>query len=482
MKIKELNDLIQDRKSLYLTLLLSLFYILPLLIANVYYSDDHSRILYGHGWNHDARFINDWITKITSFSKYTFSLYPYSLVFSALLLGFSGYVLCELWGIEKGKKVKWSSLLLLISPFYLSNLPYRYDVLFMSLSIFFMIIPFAFFDNKKKFVALSSICFFLTLGLFQPSITIFFAVGIVYLTVFIEKNELKSFFINALFILISFIIGYIFYHVTKSALHLGINDDRMEFIFFESNFKELLINKLLTFYEICKLLYDTNYYYILVVSFLILPLIAAVPLFLKKNNILYILKIITTRATLIIIALVLVIGPNLFIKADYLPLRALPGLGVFIFTMIYFSRDLQGVFFKLFRVLVVLNTLFCFNLMAQTSNALQFQKEYQEMFVYDLNAVVRTYDIKKLMFKGDISYARKSFRILEQFPFIKTVVLKEIGQNAWFSKDVISFSGLQEQVEFIPYQETAVKPELVFKTYVYNLYKIEKGFYLLEFN
>lgn len=482
MKLNELDKLLQDKKSLQITLILSLLYILPLLIANVYYSDDHSRILYGHGWNHDARFVNNWISRITSFSNYTFSLYPYSLILSALILGVTGYILCEMWDIEKEKKIKWASLLLLISPFYLANLPYRYDVLFMSLSIFLMIIPFVFFDNKKYFIAISSVCFFLTLGLFQPSISIFFSVGIIYLYNYFEKNELKNLFWNAIFMLISFLIGYVLYYLMKSALDFGVNDNRMEVIFFESNFKDLLIEKLLTFFDIWELLYDTNYYYILLISFFLLPIVSVVDLFIKKKPLFHIVKVLIGRIVLIIVSVLLVLGPNLFIKADYLPLRALPGFGIFMFTMVYFSRNFKGIYLKLFRVLMVLNTIFCFNLMAQTSNALQFQKEYQEMFVYDLNAVVRTYNIKKLTYKGDISYARKSYRILEQFPFIKTIVQKEIGQNAWFSKDVISFSGLQEVVEFVPYNEQIKNPELVFKSYVYNLYKLEEGFFMIEFN
>lgn len=482
MKIKELDKLLQDKKSLSITLIISLIYVLPLLIANVYYSDDHSRILYGHGWNHDARFVNNWINKITTFSNYSFSLFPYSLILSALILGVSGYVLSEIWDIEKDKKIKWSSLLILISPFYLANLPYRYDALYMSLSIFLMIIPFVFFFNKKVFIALSSICFFLSLGLFQPSISIFFSVGIVYLYNYFEKNELKNLLLNVLFMILSFTIGYGLYHVTKTVLDFGTFDDRMKVIFFESNFKVLFIEKLQTFFDICNLLYTSKYSYVLLGSFLLLPIISIVDLLLQKKSLFYILRAFLGRLILIIVSILLILGPNLFIKAEYLPLRALPVLGVFMFTLVYFSRNFKGIYLKLVRILIVLNTVFCFNLMAQTSNALQFQKEYQEMFVYDLNSIVRTHDIKKIMYKGDISYARKSYRILEQFPFIKTIVQKEIGQNAWFSKDVISFSGLQEIVEFVPYKEQVENPELVFKSYIYNLYKIEEGFFMIEFN
>lgn len=482
MKIEEFRKLLQHKKALYLTLILSVFYVLPLLIANVYYSDDHSRILYGHAWNHDARFVNNWITKITSFSNFTFSMYPYSLILSALLLGFAGFILCEIWGIEKGKNIKWASLLLLISPFYLANLPYRYDALFMSLSIFLMIVPFVFFYNKKWFIGISSICVFLTLGLFQPSISLYFSVGIIFLYKYFEKNQYKKMLLYALFMVLSFAIGYFLYHLTKSALQLGENDQRMVLIFFEGNFKDAIIEKLLTFFEIWKLLYNTNYYYIILISFLLLPVITVVKLVINKKGIFYSAKVLLARILLIIISILLVLGPNLFIKAEYLPLRALPGFGVFMLSMVYFSNNLKGGYLKVFRVFMVLNTIFCFNLMAQTANALLFQKEYQEMFVYDLNAVVRTYGVKKLTYKGDISYARKSYKILEQFPFAKTIVLKEIGQNAWFSKDVISFSGLQEVVEFVPYNEQIKNPELIFKSYVYNLYKIEEGFFMIEFN
>jgi len=282
--------------------------------------------------------------------------------------------------------------------------------------------------------------------------------------------------------ILSFAIGGLLYYLTKTVLNLGVNDYRMELILLQPGFKQVIIEKLLVFLEIWSLLYNNKFYYILLISFLLLPIISLIDLFFEKKTFFYIIKALIGRFLLILTALILILGPNLFIKAEYLPLRALPGLGAFMFSMVYFSRNIKGVFFRIFRILMVLNTIFCFNLMTQTSNALQFQKEYQEMFVYDLNSVVRTYHIKKMMFKGDISYARKSYKILEQFPFIKTIVLKEIGQNAWFSKDVISFSGLQEVVEFVSYIEPINKPELIFKSYVYNLYKIENGFFMIEFN
>lgn len=475
-----INDLLENRKSLYFTIALSILYVLPLLIANVYYQDDHARAMYAHGWSHDGRFINNWINKLITLSNFKFSLYPVTLILSALLLGVSGYVLCGLWKVEYTKNLKWSSLLLLISPFYLANLPYRYDALFMSLSIFVLIIPYAYFYKKKHFLLISILCFYLSLGMYEPSVSIYLMVGVVFIYQFLEKNDFRKAFIYIGLMIIACLVGYLFYHFTKLGLNINAYNERIQLVFFQPNYQFLIKEKLLMFYEIYSLLYNDKYYYMMLI--LLIPIISVAQLIIQKKSFFYISKIFLLRGCLLAVCFMLFIGPNVLIKADYLPLRALPAFGVFTFILVCFLREFKGAYLFFFRLLLVLNTLYCFNLMAQTANALYNQKQYQEMFVYDLNSVVRTYDVKKISYKGEIGYARKSYKIFEQFPFIKTIVQREIGASAWFSQDVLSFSGIQEIVEFIPYDPQIENYELVFKSYVYNLYIVHEGHFLIEFN
>jgi len=244
-----INDLLENKKSLYFTVALSILYVLPLLIANVYYQDDHARAMYAHGWSHDGRFINNWINKLITLSNFKFSLYPVTLILSALLLGLSGYVLCGLWKVEYTKNLKWSSLLLLISPFYLANLPYRYDALFMSLSIFVLIIPYVYFYKKKHFLLISILCFYLSLGMYEPSVSIYLMVGVVFIYQFLEKNDFRKAFIYIGLMIIACLVGYLFYHFTKLGLNINAHNERIQLVFFQPNYQFLIKEKLLMFYE-----------------------------------------------------------------------------------------------------------------------------------------------------------------------------------------------------------------------------------------
>lgn len=481
--MNELKTLFSNKTSLTITILLSLLYVLPLVLANVWYQDDYGRAMHGYNWIHDGRFFANWINSFLTFSVTTFSLFPFSLLISAALLGSSGYMLSELLHIEKDKKIKWSSLLLLISPFFLANLPYRYDVLFMSLSIALMIVPFVFFKNSIRFFLVSSVCFFLVLGLFQPSISIYFLIGIVFLNQRLDQEGFtKKMMYYGCILIASFVMGYILYQVLIQLNATEIAHDRMKMILFEPNFKELFFDKFNMFFSNCKLLYTTKRYYIFLLFFLIIPIVSVFFNAKKSKSFQTLFSTFLFRLISVVFAILLIAGPNLFVKADYLPMRALPSFGAFLWVMFYFSKDFSKKLKSISRVFLILHTVFCFNILSQTAQALQYQDEFQKMFVYDLNAAVRTHHITKVAYKGNLNYARKSYLILREFPFIKSIVLQEIGENAWFSKEVIAFSGLQETIEFVPFSVIKTTPVLVSTSYMYNLYQIEEGFFMIEFN
>ena len=177
MKIKELAPLLQEKKSLYITLILSVFYVIPLIIADYDYLDDYGRNLFGYGWQHDGRFIATLLSKIWSLNTDTFSIFPFSTILSALILGFTGFLLTHLFNIEKDKTIKWSSLLIVTMPTFLGNLVFKFDCLPMSLSLLVVVLPYLFYNSWFKFFIASVIGIFLSLGLYQSGATCYFIVG-----------------------------------------------------------------------------------------------------------------------------------------------------------------------------------------------------------------------------------------------------------------------------------------------------------------
>src|SRR5690606_25506540 len=116
-------------------LISAVLYIFPLLLANKYYSDDILRYAAGGGWSMDGRPVATIIMKILSGGEKIKDLFPYTLIIGALLLALSGYCISYVSELEKNKKYKLSALLLLVSPFMIENISYRYDVLTIALSV-----------------------------------------------------------------------------------------------------------------------------------------------------------------------------------------------------------------------------------------------------------------------------------------------------------------------------------------------------------
>ena len=116
--MKEFLQIIDNKKGVCFSIVVSIFYVLPLVIANYNYLDDTGRELYTYGWQHDGRFIATILGYLWSLGGNIFSLHPYTLILSAFILGVTGYILSKLLKIEEDYQYKISSLFLITSSFY----------------------------------------------------------------------------------------------------------------------------------------------------------------------------------------------------------------------------------------------------------------------------------------------------------------------------------------------------------------------------
>lgn len=480
--MKEFKNVFSDSKAYQYTLILSFFYILPLLLLNIWYMDDNTRILNGYNWNHDGRFVASYLSRLITFTEHTFDFFPYSLILSAFILGTAGYILCILWSIEKNNKIKWSSLFVLISPFYLANLPYRYDCIYMSLSILLLIIPYVHFHQKKCFIIFSIIGIFLSLGLFQPSVSIYFIVGFVFIFHLVLQDQWKTATKKLASILLAFFIALILYRLFLLVTAIDVTDNRMKMILFESNFVELLFLKWNMFYENWILLMTTNGYQYLFFSFLTVPFIYLFFVSNKTSILKYIAFFLLTLA-FVVLLIILIPGGNLILKASYLPMRALPALGVVILSFLSFSYPFNKYVLMLCRGLIVIHVIFCFNLMAQLGNTFYFQKQYHENVTTELSDLVRTYNVKKIAIHNYLGPAPKSKKLYYNYPILNAVANHgEISENSLFTKSVLDTYGVFHNVELIPYESITSEKVMLVDIYPYKFYKVDTETFVIELN
>lgn len=255
-----INFLSKNRNLVLVCGVLSFLYVLPIILANIYYTDDMGRIISGYGWDHDGRFIASILSNIFSFNSTITSIYPYSIIFSGLIVFFAGLVIVYVF-FESDFRYHSNllPLILLISPFFLENLAYRYDSLYMSLSILFAVLPLLLW-NKKEFFFISIGSLFLVFGLYQTSAMLYIACVLCLQIKILLQTEGRLVVKNITYALISFLVAFFLY---KKALDLlAYNISRSEFLPLSKESVQVVYQRLKDYREVFKTLFiDSNYIY-----------------------------------------------------------------------------------------------------------------------------------------------------------------------------------------------------------------------------
>lgn len=482
MRIPELDSLLQDKKSLLITLLLSLAYIIPILIADYEYQDDLGRNLFGYGWQHDGRFVATFLGKLWSFNSAVFSIYPFSLLLSALLLGFTGYLTAALFGLEEKKMLKWSSLFILTSPAYLGNLVYKFDCLPMSLSLFMVVFPFVFYRAKRKFFIVSAIGVFLSFGLYQSSATVFLMVGSVFLIQELMRNNWKSFFYNVLYLIASFCIGFFGYMVIIKLWGLEISQ-RAALIVGTPDFIDLLVKNNGRFMERISLIMRSGNYKYLAAFFLFFALAGLGYFIYSKKDKLGELLVLPMILLIAAVNFWLISGVNILLADTYWDLRTFCGLGFFLFLLSFFQKDLKNsILQKMGRVSMGLLVILSFITIAQFGRVLTIQNQFQNDFIADIKPYLNNNPIKKIGLIGSLTPAPKNYFTYAAFPLFENHLQSPIGQFAVWNKEVLNVNGTLNQVEIIGSFELVCKGGLLKETRFYNIRMPDAETLIIDFN
>ncbi len=481
MKIKELAPLFEDKKSLYITLILSVVYIIPLVIADYDYLDDYGRNLYGYGWQHDGRFIATLFAKLWSLNSANFSIFPFSTILSALILGFTGYLLTHLFDIEKDRTIKWSSLLILTMPTFLGNLVFKFDCLPMSLSLLVIVFPFLFYKSTLKFFIFSILGIFISLGLYQSSATCYFIVGSLFLIQALLDTNWKLLFSRFFFFIASFLIAFLGYITIVKVGDLPVSN-RTETILGTEHFFDLLIaNNQIFLQRLDLLLFSGNYYYIVI--FFILVSFMGILSYVYYNE-----KKIKKIIVLPLVILILVINVwfissiNIILKESYWDLRTFCGLGFLLINISFFQNYLKGYFVYLSSFASFLVIAFSFILMAQFGRILTNQNQFQQAVVHDLTPHFQDGSIKKIGFIGTLPIAPKNQFVYYKFPLFTNLLGSPIGQFSAWTKDALNINGMLTNVEVVSSDDFVCKGELIEATRYYHVRKVDNETLVIDFN
>lgn len=478
--MKEIKSFLQNKKSLTFTLLLSLLYILPLLLIHHEYLDDTGRNLYGYGWKFDGRFLATYLGQLWSLNGTIFSIYPFSLIIATVLLAVSGNIITTVFEIEKNSDFKFTSLLIVTSPFLLGNLVYKFDCLPMAMSIFTIVVPFLYWHNKLKFYLFSFVGIFISLGLYQSSATIYFIISSLFLVDLFQKQVYKSFIINSISVVGVFVGAYLIYLLILPYAGYDISH-RSSLIFSYENVFELLKFNNKRYFDQMSIYYGSGY---ILYFYITLALISLIGIFsyIKSKNRVHSVALFTLILIVLTISYYLIASINIFLKESYWDFRSFSGLSFVLILCMYFQKFSNKYVIRVGRFICAIILIYSFILMAQFGRILQNQMEFNSFFVYEMNDFVNKNDVKKISFIGKIPHAPKNKLALDYFPIYEYFFFREIGANSYWTKNLINAYGTFDNIEFEEFNENSCESEFILEHRYYNLKWIDTKHLLIDFN
>ena len=426
-------------------LFMSLLYVFPLILANVYYEDDLARVQYGAtGWKEDGRPLGEaLIVWMSGGTRPVIDLAPLPLLLSMLLLVYVLVLYAKAnWNAKFSDCMQIMVLLfILVNPFAMANLSYRFDCIMMftalSMPFFMYSIP----DTIPRICI--GVCYFISaiivMSLYQPAICMYFVLCIVQLFLYLVGESRKIG--QELYRMAGVGAGAVIYKLVIARHYVSKNDWRQGASSVVSNLKEASI----IFSNIeraCRYIKDsilgTSPINIVVVGILvILAVLAAVLSYWRISG--------QSRMRKTAGSIFIAVSPIIVFFCCFFPLMLLETLGlksrIFISLggFLFFIGILLMYSVKKYHVIVTVLCAVCilyqYTYMYSYGNALRSQNEYQKYVVYnvahDLETINCDGDFTSVTMIGTMPRARQTRLICDKYPLISELVPVYITNDTW---------------------------------------------------
>ncbi len=189
-------------KEFLIMALLFLIEVSAIIRANMYFCDDLGRNIAGYtGNDYDSRYIADWISIIVGGNTYNTDVSPLTQILACIVLGITVVVVAYVFtGGGNFTLMHYVCGTIVMSPFFLTNMSYKYDSVFMAISILVSVLPFIWKEKKAVFLISSIVCLLAMCMTYQASSGIYPMMAI--MLAFLEWNKgEKKFKESVLFVL-----------------------------------------------------------------------------------------------------------------------------------------------------------------------------------------------------------------------------------------------------------------------------------------
>lgn len=423
-------------------------FVLPILLANIYYIDDIGRATIGYKkWGVDGRPVADWVMTLINMSSRMADLAPLPLLISVALLSFS----LSLYRKEFIGDGKWGVLIplsFMANPAIISLFSYRFDVLTFSFAIsvaFFMFILRI--RNTVLDISIGSIFVVLVMGTYQALINIVVILIICELFKNISRKEDPVTVIK--FICIRFaqvVIGSIFYatiilprtfkggHTTN---HPGISNDILN----------ALRNNAESYYHFASNnFYKSNAEYIIGFSALLCLVLAGVIIYsymkLFKGALTWVVASGAIAASALSIPMTM--GALLFLERPLGGVHlymSVSGFYLLLATLIYYSSKHK----KQTSLIILVPLLYTTTLIYAYGNALRDQDRINNSVINQIKQTISKSEINvtSVIYKGEAPRSEVAKNSSRNFPILNYTVIDYFWNWYWASA-YLSMSGLKQ--------------------------------------
>lgn len=420
-------------KSAIFLYILAFFYVIPILLTNVYYMDDYNRAVSGYGWEQDGRFFANAIMWILNL-KYEFfkikqtDFFPYTIILSSFIFVFSGTLLCNKLKISNEKTFSLVPLFALFSPFILENITYRYDSLIMSVSFLLVSLPFLSVENLKEFSLSSFVFLMLAWMTYQSTIAGYISLCCIFAIDCFLKKENKKAFTLLLTGGAIFVVSALCYRIMIKVLRVNISFGRSVSIFQKHNIINDFIYNLHNGLRFIGQNLDSRFY----TATIPLMILCICTLFfiyrdflrskINLSNIFYVLF-------LVFIVFFCTLGLNVFIYSPPWWLRILISFPFVFLSLIVVCKNYIKLQYINFACAFLL--LYIFGLCSTYASSLKQQNEFTNQILALANPYLLSSDHMKLIVDGEIPYAPQTEFAKTNYKIIGTLVDKYM-RDGWY--------------------------------------------------
>lgn len=413
------------RNGIYFSLALGGLYVIPIILANFYYVDDLARSVAGYArWSDNGRPLAEYIIKGMSFGGRVIDLAPLPLILSVLVVVLSGYYYCFKAGIEGKVTVAITSVSLLISPFYLQNISYRFDVFTMSLSVAACVLSAAVLLNRSGYVRLllSGLLIVSSLSLYQSSANICIAMIGINALVSYRTSRFKSTVLESVRYAITIVVALLFYKFCIASVFVSgvYSESHAE----SASSMESVIKAINAYAWMFKETFIGNYGKAM--SLLaIIPLVAIMYHVAVKKDARFLIVSVLSIGSIVFSY----IGVLIALHDPVIYPRVLVGFCGIIFS----SFVITSYFFKKLTPVLIVPVAASILLSYSYGNALSSQNE-KENFIFSLVArdIINNDGINKIRFSGTASLSQSASNASEKSGIIKMITPSYIRSDWMF--------------------------------------------------